>query len=347
MSRRKVAFLYSEIAGYFLANVKELAKSAEVLIFRWPINKEAPFKFEEIPNVKIIDRSNFDQISLEKELKSFGPDILVCSGWMDKGYVKAVKSFKKEIPTVLTLDNHWSGSLKQKIAALSSPLYLKKIFTHAWVPGDPQAIFANKLGFKDDVLIRNFYCADVSLFQSKFEATFESKKANFPKRFLYVARYVEHKGIFEMWNAFKSLTEEERQGWELWCLGTGDEWENRVEADGIKHAGFVQPADFGQYLKDTGVYILPSKFEPWGVTVQEFAISGFPMIVSDAVGAKTKYLKDNGISVKAGSEAELKKAMLQMIAMSDKELIAMGEKSNDLGRSFNAEMWVENLMSIL
>ena len=347
MSRRKVAFLYSEIAGYFSANVRELAKSTDVLIFRWPINKEAPFKFEEIENVEILDRSDFSQEAIETKLKTFTPDILVCSGWMDKGYVNAVKSFKKSIPTVLTLDNHWKGGLKQKIAAAVSPFYLKKIFTHAWVPGDPQAIFANKLGYKGEYLIRDFYCADVSLFQAKFEDSFPSKKEHFPKRFLYVARYVEHKGIFEMWKAFLSLTKEERSGWELWCLGTGEEWDNRIEGEGIKHIGFVQPSDFGKYLKETGVYILPSKFEPWGVTVQEFAVSGFPMIVSDAVGAKSKYLKNNGVSVQAGSEIDLKKAMIQFIQMSDEQLVEMGEKSNKIGRSFDASKWVENLMSII
>jgi glycosyltransferase involved in cell wall biosynthesis len=347
MSRRKVAFLYSEIAGYFLANVKELSKSAEVLIFRWPINKEAPFKFDEILNVTIIDRSGFDQNQLEAKLKDFKPDIIVCSGWMDKGYIKAVKAFKKKTHTVLTLDNHWAGTIKQRIAAIVSPFYLKKIFTHAWVPGNQQAEFADKLGFKGSQLIRDFYCADVALFQAKFEETFTSKRIQFPKRFLYVARYLEHKGIFEMWNAFKELTKEERKGWELWCIGAGKEWENRIEGEGIRHVGFVQPVDLGQYLKETGVYILPSKFEPWGVTVQEFAISGFPMIVSDAVGAKTKYLKENGISVKAGSQKDLKEAMMQFISMSDADLISMGEKSNQIGSSFNSKMWVDNLISII
>ena len=86
MSRKKVVFLYSEIAGYFLSGVKELSKKADVLIFRWPVNSEAPFKFEEIPNTEILDRSEFTQDELQSKLKLFEPDVIICSGWMDKGY---------------------------------------------------------------------------------------------------------------------------------------------------------------------------------------------------------------------------------------------------------------------
>jgi len=346
MSSLKVAFLYSEIAGYFMANVKELAKEHEVLIFRWPINSEAPFNFDEINNVRIEDRSKYTQDQIEDKLKQFNPDILVCSGWMDKGYVKAAKSFKKKIPVVLTLDNHWTGGLKQKIAATISPVYLKRIFTHAWVPGDPQAKFAEKLGFKGSNLLRNFYCADVDLFTSKYEETFKSKEDSFPKRFLYVARYVEHKGIFEMWQAYKELRASGEIDWELWCIGTGSEWENRTESEGISHFGFVQPNDMGKYLEGSGVYILPSKFEPWGVTVQEFALSGFPMIISESVGAKHTYLKENGFEIKSGSVEAIKEAMLKFSKMNDNELVRMGKRSHEIGLSFTNKMWVENLIAI-
>ena len=348
MSSVKVAFLYSEIAGYFLANVRQLSKEAEVLIFRWPINDEAPFNFEPIEGVQILDRSKFTQPEIENKLNEFNPSILVCSGWMDKGYVRAAKSFNKRIPVVLSLDNHWLGSIKQRIASLVSPFYLKKIFTHAWVPGEPQAIFANKLSFKDKHLLLNFYCADSTLFKGVYDGTFELKKTAFPKRFLYVARYVEHKGIFEMWEAYKQLKQETGTDWELWCMGTGEEWERRVESEGIKHLGFIQPNEMLPYIKDTGVYILPSKFEPWGVSVQEFAISGYPLLVSKEIGSKTKYLtEENGFEFEAGNVDDIKRVMKKVIELSETELINMAEKSHEVGMSFTVENWVNNLMSTL
>ncbi|MEX1003007.1 MAG: glycosyltransferase family 4 protein [Crocinitomicaceae bacterium] len=346
MPKVRIAFLYTEVAGYFLACAQALSEKAEVLIFRWPVNKEAPFDLKEYEGLTILDRSKYNQKELEKNLHEFAPDILVCSGWMDKGYVKASRTFRKSIPVVISLDNHWTGSVKQKIAASASPFYLQRIFTHAWVPGEPQKIFAEKLGYKGEQLLMNFYCADVPLFEKQYVRTFPKKKDGFPKRFLFVGRYVEHKGIFEMWKAFIDLQKEEPNDWELWCLGTGDEWDNRVEYEKIKHIGFVQPTDMEQFVAATGVYILPSKFEPWGVTVQEFAVSGFPMILSKEIGAKWSYLKENGFEFEAGSVEAIKTAMRRIMYMSDKELVEMGQKSHAIGTSFTPEDWANNILSI-
>ncbi len=345
MQKTKIAFLYTEVAGYFLACVEELAKSADVLVLRWPVNKEAPFKFNEDSSIRIEDRNQYDNAALIRLLKDFNPDIIVGSGWVDKGYLKAIKSFNKKIPCVITLDNHWTGSIKQKIATLISPFYLKRIFTHAWVPGEVQAVYARKLGFKGKIL-KNFYCADVPLFDKKFKNTFNTKKENLPKRFLFVARYVEHKGIFDMWKAFIEIQKESPNEWEMWCLGTGDEWDNRIEHEKIKHFGFVQPNEMEEYIRETSVYILPSKFEPWGVTAQEFAVCGFPMILSDAIGSKEKYLDQNGFVFEAGNQNELKGAMQKIIAMDESELLKMGEKSHQVGTSFTPKMWSENILTL-
>jgi glycosyltransferase involved in cell wall biosynthesis len=345
MARTKIVFLYTELAGYFLACVKELSKSADVLIVRWPVNKEAPFKFDAAIPVEIVDRHQLSDDKLLQKIKDFNPQLIVCSGWMDKGYLRIVKSFKKKIACVLALDNHWTGSPKQRVAALLSPFYLRRRFTHAWVPGEPQSRFAAKLGFKK--VIRNFYCADTGLFDQKYKATFSKKNERFPHRFLYVGRYVEHKGIFELWEAFITLQQEYPNDWELWCLGTGDEWENRVEHEKIRHVGFVQPAEMEHYIAETSVYILPSKFEPWGVTVQEFAACGFPLLLSDAIGSKEKFMNDNGYVFKAGSAAEIKHVMRQIINTPDEVLIGMGKKSHDLGMALTPEDWTNNLLGIL
>jgi len=345
MTRTKIAFLYSEVAGYFMACVKSLAKEADVLVVRWPTNSEAPFQFEEIPNCTVLCKSDFSKEELQKKVVDFQADIVVCSGWMDKDYLKIVKTLNPNIKRVISLDNHWNGSVKQRVASLVSPFYLKRIFTHAWVPGTKQEKFAIKLGFKGNIL-KGFYCADTALFNAKYAATFDSKRANFPKRFLYVARYVEHKGIFEMWKAFKELQEELPNEWEMWCLGTGSEWENRVKHEKIRHIGFVQPSDMDQYIKETGVYILPSKFEPWGVTTQEFAVCGFPLLLSNEIGSAEMFLSDNGIGFKAGDVDEIKSAMRKVMSLGEEELIQMGERSHRIGMQYTTEDWAKTIINL-
>ena len=59
----RIVFLYTELAGYFLACINELTKrdDVEVHIFRWPVNKEAPFNFNFNNKVKIYNRNDFNK----------------------------------------------------------------------------------------------------------------------------------------------------------------------------------------------------------------------------------------------------------------------------------------------
>jgi glycosyltransferase involved in cell wall biosynthesis len=345
MVRTKIAFLYSEVAGYFLSAAGELSKQADVLIIRWPVNVEAPFDFSKYEELEIEVKTDFDRQSLTRRIEEFQPDMVVCSGWMDKDYLHVVKRMAPSVKRILTLDNHWLGTWRQRFAALASPFFLKKHFTHAWVPGKPQELFAKKLGFEK--VITGFYCADTALFKKKFEQTFPEKKRHFPKRFLFVARYVEHKGIFNLWDAFIELIEEQKDSaWELWCLGTGEEWENRQLHERIRHVGFVQPNEMDSYIADTGVYILPSKFEPWGVSVHEFALAGFPLILSDKVGARELFLENNGWEFDGDSKEALKEVMRKMMNLEEATLLTMAQKSHDLGMRYTTEDWVNKLLAL-
>ena len=75
--------------------------------------------------------------------------MILCSGWIDKNYLKIVKFYKNnKIPTVLSFDNQWNGSLKQIIGTIFSPLFLKNIFSTVWVTGTSAKKYAQKLGFE-------------------------------------------------------------------------------------------------------------------------------------------------------------------------------------------------------
>ena len=88
----KIVFLYSEIAGYFLACAEKLSENADVLIIRWPTNIEAPFEFENSNHLKVITKQSGKTKELTREILQFSPDLVVCSGWMDKDYLKIVKT---------------------------------------------------------------------------------------------------------------------------------------------------------------------------------------------------------------------------------------------------------------
>ena len=342
----RTLFLYTELADYFLKCCEELAKSSEVHILRWPVNKEAPFNFTYSEKIKVYDKNNYDFSGLESLVSTIQPDIIVCSGWIDKDYLKLTKPYFKKIPTVLTCDTHWSGSLKQYLAMLLSRFFLLNTFSHAWVPGKPQTMYVQKLGFKPAKIFQGFYSCDLPKFNTVYDVQFKKKQSEFPRRFLYVGRYYEFKGINDLWKAFMELQQEEPNEWELWCLGAGDL--KPAEHPRIKHFGFIQPKDLEPILEKTGVFILPSRFEPWGVVVQEYAAAGFPMVLSTAVGAKEAYLEEgkNGFSFSPQDVAGLKKELKKIMNLSGKALILMSEESHRLAQKISPSKWANTVLAI-
>lgn len=347
--KKKVLFLYFELAGYFVACLEKLVElyDVEVHVIRYPVNPVAPFKFENSGTIFYYERKNYDNNQLMELAKKIDPGFIYCSGWMDKGYVEVCKNFKGTIPTILTLDNPWRNTLKQNIASLFGGRYLKKIFSHCWVPGKPQVMYCKKLGFKDEQIKDGMYSADIKLFNQYYEQFREQKAKSFPRRIIYVGRYTKLKGTKELWQAFVELQNEMPNEWELWCLGKGEYDSDFPVHPKIKNIGFVQPKELSKYIEQTGVFILPAYYEHWGVVVHEFAAAGFPLICTTTTSAATKFLKDgyNGFFHAPHSVNAIKEALKKIISLSQEELVIMGDHSHQSGQEITPTTWSDIAMS--
>lgn len=350
MEKKRIVFLYTEIATYFLACIEKLAThpNIEIVVIRWPLNKEAPFDFTFSSSISFHSRTDFtSDDKLIEFVDTLNPSIIYCSGWIDKGYLKVCKKYKKNIPVIVGVDNQWLGDLKQQIARIVSPFKILNHFSHCWVPGILQKEYALKLGFKKENILTGFYSCDFDFFYNQYLENKEEKKKAFPKRFIYVGRYYEFKGIKNLWKAFLEVQNEMPNEWELWCLGVGDV--EPIVHPKIKHFGFVQPAELKTYIKNTGVFVLPSFFEPWGVVVHEYASAGFPIICTDKVGARTAFVENNynGYIYESGDINALKAALIKMINSDNEKLFEMGNKSVEKAKQITPEIWVKQLVALL
>lgn len=350
MEKKKIVFLYTEIATYFLACIEKLAldSTIDITVIRWPLNQEAPFNFSFSSSITFKERDSFESDKkLLEYVASLNPSIIYSSGWVDKGYLKICKTYKNRIPVIVGFDNQWTGSLKQQIARIVSPFKILNHFSHCWVPGLLQEEYAYKLGFKKENVLTGFYSCNFDFFYKQYLANKQDKQAHFPKRLIYVGRYYEFKGIKNLWNAFVEIQNEKPNEWELWCLGTGD-----VEPMAhfkIKHFGFVQPNDLTSYIKNAGVFVLPSLFEPWGVVVHEFVSAGFPVVCSDKVGARTAFVENNynGYIYESKDANALKTALIKMMNLDDVQLNEMSDKSVEKAKLITPEIWAKQLISLI
>lgn len=347
----RILVLYSEIAGYFLACIRAFVEEtgAEVHIFRWPVHPDAPFRFTEIPGVTFYERKEFDDAALLKQAQEINPDAVYLTGWMDKAYLNIGKIFKqKGKPVICALDNQWHGNIRQRLACLMSPLFLKPKVTEVWVPGKYQYTYARKLGFKPAKIHTGVYAADTAAFEKIFEATQQAKSQHFPKKLLFVGRFVPVKGLQELIPAFQQLRKEGFD-WELELVGTGEMKAELQNIPGITLRDFVQPAELPELARNAGVFVLPSRFEPWGVVLHEFAAAGMPIVASDACGAATAFLKDgeNGYLHIAGNQESLTNALRKIMQSSTEQLIQMGEISVSLSRTLSPKTWAATLNKIV
>lgn len=343
----RFVFLYTEIAGYTLACLRALvAAGSEVHIVRWPVNQEAPFAFD-FTGIQVYNRRDYDTAGLLELIRTIDPQLIVCSGWMDKGYVAVAKQWRKRIPVVLAMDNKWTGSIKQHLARLAAPFTLRRTFNRVWVPGALQRAFALRLGFAEKQIETGFYSADVPLFAAYGDACHEAKQLHFPHRFVYIGRYYAFKGLPELCRAFIRLRETTSCDWELWCAGTGD-LEPVLHA-AIKHLGFQQPEQMGQLLAETGVFVMPSHIEPWGVVLHEFTAAGFPVVCSSAVGAASQFVQQgvNGYLYPAENENALLAQLLHITQHSDEELRRMGAAGRERAQTVTPQGWAKTVFRFL
>jgi glycosyltransferase involved in cell wall biosynthesis len=337
--------------GYQMPIFKEFVKKSnvEVHVIHWDVNKKTPYVPDIIANVFYYKRSEFNYQSLNQLIKKIDPQITFISGWMDFGYLRAVRPIiKKGIPVVVGFDDIWFKTIKQRIASIFFPFFKSIFFTHAWVSGPFQYEYARRLGFVNIEIIYNLYSADNLIFNKFFHSNKILRAQEYPHRFLFVGRFEHVKGVdllIEAWNNIKGR----RKDWELCLIGNGSLYDSIKMNSDIKLMEFLQPEKLVEEIGQYGCFILPSRFEPWALVIHEFALAGFPILCTDVCGAANTFVISNynGYTIKPNSVSDIEDKMLKIINLNDNELINMGDKSNLIGQRITPEISAASFLSIL
>lgn len=343
-------FLFSvyNISGYFIAELEELSKSAEIVVLETPCDCIDKGVLRD--TVRWINRQRIASVDdLIQMLGDFIPDVFFCGGWMDKLCLEYARKFHQMGgKTVLTLDTPWRGDARQWMHCLFSRLYLTRIFDWAWCAGAPQRRYLRMLGFSAASIQTGVYCANTSKFAPIGKRKLENPKS-WPHVFLYIGRYVSVKNMRRMERAFIKAVEVAGGDWILRCIGGGPLWDERTVHPRIEHMGYKRPSEIAEYIQDAGCFVLPSLCEPWGVVVHEAALMGLPMICSNRVQATTAYLRENvnGRLFDPEDEESIMNAFVEMMRQGDAELFAMGNKSHSLGLSYTTNKWAERALAFV
>ncbi len=344
-----IAVLFSELSGYMRACLSALRTrpNVRVLLIHWPVASEAPFApaLDDWADIVYV-KAGLTRAELLARLEAFSPDGILMSGWIDRDYLWLARIFKKRgVPIVAGSDASWQGTFRQRIATLVAERLLHTAIDVLWVAGERQRVFAQRLGFTGNRCMSGYYACDWDRFAMASSAR-EEQSAPF---FLFVGRYHPNKGLADLLDAYARYRTSTTDPWPLVCAGAGPMKSQLAGQAGVVDRGFIQPDELPVLLASAAAFVMPSRYEPWGVAIHEAATAGLPLICSSACGATTSLLEDryNGYVVEPGDAGLLADRMRVITGLSADERADMGLRSHELSRQFTPRRWANVLFDAL
>ena len=177
--------------------------------------------------------------------------------------------------------------------------------------------------------------------------------------FMYTGRVTKDKGVLELLNAFKDMTEKYDDikllivGSSFFNNGKKNKYIKSLEkiADSIKEkvvfTGYIKHDELYKIYSIADVQVVPSKFEdPCPLSVIEGVVSGKPLIVSNCGGIPKLVNKNNAEFVENNAEfvKKLQKAMMYMYN-NEERMRNMSEYSKEQIGRFSLKTYYDNLLS--
>jgi glycosyltransferase involved in cell wall biosynthesis len=343
----RVAILWSGLSGYVNACFRELANHPQLdalFLCHYPTDPQAPF--DESAYEWVDQRALYDDLmaagSLTATVAAFAPDVVLVTSWHVKGYRAALKALEGKAVRVVCMDNPWVGTLRQYLGVAVSRWYIHPLYERAFVPGDRQAEFARRLGFRQSAISEGMLACDPARFAPPPGAP--------PGRgFVYVGRLSPEKGLDTLADAYRRYRTRTDDPWPLAIYGAGPLSNTLAAIDGVTLGGFIQPADLPAALHAAGAFVLPSRiFEHWGVAIQEAGAAGLPLIVTSLCGASAHLVQDNlnGAVVEAGDPEDLARALLRIAGLTPEKRAAYSAMSLALAQQFTPQRWAGTVIEM-
>jgi len=172
---------------------------------------------------------------------------------------------------------------------------------------------------------------------------------------LAVGQFIPRKGFDTLLRAFGRLQREQPDTvCSLLLIGGGPDqplYERIIEEEGIRNVairGFLQRDELLPYWKIADVFVLPTRYDVWGLVLNEAAAFGLPIVTTDRAGAAGDLVRDgdNGFVVKPEDETALARACGRLAQ--DRGLRErFGLRSKEIARLYAMDRMVERHVHIL
>jgi glycosyltransferase involved in cell wall biosynthesis len=354
-SRVKLVICWSHISGYMASCWRALSEieGLESTIVAFQPHADgtpAPFADALMAGLNcryLSDAEAADPTAVRSLVESLNPDIVMVAGWLLPAYVQlpfspalAGKRF------VMTMDTPYRGTLRQRLARYKLASFFRQI-DRVIVPGERAWQYARRLGFPEWKIRRGMYGIDYEALQPLHQRRIAEAGGQWPKRFLYVGRYADAKGIDILVEAYRIYCRQTPDPWPLTTCGAGEMAHLLANVPNLTDRGFVQPTDQPVVWTSHGAFVIASRSDPWPLVIVEACAAGLPIVHTEACGSSVELVRPyyNGVGVATGDAESLAAGML-WIDRHHARCAEMGLRSSQLAAAYSSKIWAGRIQEL-
>ncbi|GIW88839.1 MAG: hexosyltransferase [Isosphaeraceae bacterium] len=236
-------------------------------------------------------------------------------------------------------------------------------FSAALVGGPRHRDYLVTLGMPADRIALGYNAVDNPRIEQLATLARASRPAELPNRpyFLTVSRFVPEKNLIRLIRAYSAYrrTAEPSTAWDLALCGDGP-LRSRVEAEldrldlrrCVHLPGFLREPDLIPWYAHAGALVHPSLMEPWGLVVNEAAVCGLPLIVSDRCGCVETLVPEDGpersgFRVDPRDEAALRERLAWMASAPPELRRRMGQRAQSLVAAWGPDRFAAGMLAAI
>ena len=230
-----------------------------------------------------------------------------------------------------------------------------QLYQHFFATGTLTIEYLQSYGIKRDRISLFAYAVDNDYFKEKSRLTCEAKASlrrryNLPNENRIILSVTKFNDREAPWDLLKAFCDMPKPRPLLLLAGDGEQRSSLEDyarlhgADDVIFAGYVPYPELPALYGIADVFVHPTHYEPWGVSVQEALACGLPVIASSAVGAGYDLIvpDKNGAVYDVGNPKDLANKLTRLLDSDNLELV--GQENDRILAKWNYDSSWRNVI---
>ncbi len=351
-------------APYRVGVFEEIQKDYDTIVFfehqQGHNRNKKFFKNENKLKCYFLDKKDDRKIykNVIKNLKQY--DVVFVYDYSSISSIKLMlKCLKNNVPYFINCDGYMEPNKKSYLSFVKTSI--KKYFisraTKCLANGQVSKKYFLSYNAKEENIVLHKFS---SLYKNEIDNDIISDKKEIKRElgldpgkrvFLSVGSFCYGKGYDILFKAIKKINNNNIQ---YVIIGGGELLDQYLQycksekITNVKIIDFMSKEKIMKYYEAADVFVFPTRYDIWGLVINEAMSKGLPIISTDKCAAAMEMVtKDNGIVVKSDSVGSLKEAIDIFIEKSDDDLKNMGLKSLKIAKEYNIEAIAESHKNVI